>query len=134
MPAVQWKVLTQVKDFLSKLSNDSNFQTTLNTEFARILQKIQPSVYGTETIRHFKQPASVEPKRNEVKTIMLENENSTSSDKEIAPANKVEKSESSISNVLNGFGISFTNKDPPKEIVPKWKADNLVISQVNFKI
>ncbi|KAK9686358.1 Patatin-like phospholipase [Popillia japonica] len=105
MPAVQWKVLTQ---------------------------KIQPSVYGTETIRHFKQPASVEPKRNEVKTIMLENENSTSSDKEIAPANKVEKSESSISNVLNGFGISFTNKDPPKEIVPKWKADNLVISQTSI--
>lgn len=118
MPAAQWKVLSQVKDFLSKLSNDSTFQDTVNKEFARILQKIQPSVYGNEIIHSMKQPVTVESKQKEVKIVDV--------------AKDVQKQEGTISipNVLNGLGISFTTKEAPKEIVPKWKAENLVISQV----
>ncbi|KRT85753.1 hypothetical protein AMK59_230 [Oryctes borbonicus] len=132
MPAVQWRVLAQVKDFLSKLSNDSNFQNVLNKEFARILQKIQPSVYGTEIARNFKQTADVEPKKSEVKTVDLENSSNESNNSNTEVTTQViPKTEGGINfpKVLNGLGISFTNKDPPKEVVPKWKADNLVISQ-----
>lgn len=125
MPAVQWRVLAQLKDFLSRLSNDSSFQTALNKEFARVLQKIQPSVYGTEIVRNFKQSGNVEPKRSELKSIDLERDHKNNS-------NNIQKGEnnSNFPNVLNGLGISFTSKEAPKEVVPKWKADNLVISQV----
>lgn len=52
MALTQWKVLNHIKDFYAKYTNsESNMYQTVNKEFAKLLQKMQPTIYGDQLIK-----------------------------------------------------------------------------------
>lgn len=114
MALTQWKVLSQIKDYISKFSNDKNLQNALNKEFAHFLQKYQPSVYGDKIVRNLESTVTTRetPKRTEAV---------------VEP--KTEQSGLSIPNVLNK--LIPTKEEPNTEVQHKWKTTSSTISKVN---
>ncbi|XP_022902322.1 calcium-independent phospholipase A2-gamma-like [Onthophagus taurus] len=129
MPLAHWRVLSQLKEYLSKLTNDQNYQNMINKEFAQILQKIQPSVYGNAIVRTVNK--------------VSEKDNGTIKKDAVAKSVAVESEPTSITTgisipgVLNGLGISFGAKENNGEVVKtnnvpkvaKWKNDKVVASK-----
>lgn len=117
----QIKLITQLKAYLSKVTNDLNsnsvFDNALNKEFAHFLQKIQPKVYGTDVIRYFETVAPAVPEKTE-KTLQSEDNSGPSI--------------TTIPSILNELmGIkSAKNEEKP---IPKWKlAKSNQISKVKL--
>lgn len=109
----QWKVLSQIKDYLSKVSSDKTFQNAFNKEFAHLLQKMQPSIYGSEIVRNY-DTSVVDTKtqtKSEVKT-------------------ETESNVINLPNVLNG--LMKRKEEPIKESTPQWKTASATVSKVNF--
>lgn len=107
MSLTQWKLLNQLKDYVQKFSNDKKLQNAVNKEITQFLQKLQPSVYASESIRFF----------------------DSTSTPEATPAIE---DKSSFSNVLNGLKIKINKENENnKEIVPKWKTSTSTISKVS---
>ncbi|XP_017777635.1 PREDICTED: calcium-independent phospholipase A2-gamma-like isoform X2 [Nicrophorus vespilloides] len=100
MSVMQWKLLTNIKEYLAKISPDKTFQNIISKEFAQILQKVQPNVYGRNIIRF--ESTTLVP--------TIDNKNSASE---------------MVGNVINGIKMkmSNSNEEPqvPKEVVPRWK-------------
>ncbi|XP_018320202.1 calcium-independent phospholipase A2-gamma isoform X2 [Agrilus planipennis] len=107
----QWKMLNQFREYLLKLSSDKSLQNSVRKDFAQFLQKIQPSVYGSNLVRHVDTSAAA---TNETQEKKGEN-----------------KGIIAFPNVLNGL----INKKPateverPKEILPKWKTTTKTVSK-----
>lgn len=107
----QWKLLNQLKDYISKFSADKAFENALNKEFAHFLQKIQPSVYGNDLIRYF-----------ESITLQIDNKN--------VDKNKIRNEQNTTTyfpNVLNGIKIKIGGNSEGKKLVPKWKEAQLAV-------
>lgn len=95
----QWKLITVLKNYLSKYTTDKTIENALNKEFLMFLQKIDPKTYSSDFIRYFVSDAnSITPSKNL-------NEQSTS----VIPI------------VLNGLKIK-PDKVTNNVITPKWKA------------
>lgn len=56
----QSKLITHLKKIITKIPDSELLNNALNKEFAHILQKIQPKVYGSDLVRFFTQPTVVE--------------------------------------------------------------------------
>lgn len=119
MALTQWKLFNQIKDYITKFSNDKNFQNVLNKEFAQLLQKYQPSVYGDSIVRNFE--SAVSTKNNERKNKA-----------KALPEPKMEQTSLTIPNVLNKLMPASNKEEIVVEVQPKWKDTTTSISKVNF--
>lgn len=48
MSLTQWKILNTLRLYISKFSNNKKLQNVINKEITQLLQKLQPSVYGSD--------------------------------------------------------------------------------------
>lgn len=115
MALTQWKLLNQIKDYISKFSNDKNLQNVLNKEFAQLLQKYQPSVYGDNIVRNLESAVTTKETHKKLES-------------DVSGEQKTDQTSLSIPNVL-------TKLIPSKEELviepqPKWKDTNTTISKV----
>lgn len=66
MALTQWKFLNYIKEYYVKhTSSESNMYQVANKEFAKLLQKMQPTIYGDHLIRQLesKNDAPAKPKK-----------------------------------------------------------------------
>lgn len=104
----QWKLITELKTYISKYTKDKTFENALNKEFVLFLQKIDPKVYGADLMRYFVPETSVDPTNKDNK----------------------EQSNSVLPSVLGG--LTNKEKETTKIITPKWKTiSKSVISKVS---
>lgn len=106
----QWKLITGLKHYFSKLTTDRTFEKVLNKQFALFLQKIDAKTYGNGLIQYFS--------------------SDNTAVKEIEPRD----TSLSIPNVLNNLRLNIKNKEENKEVIPKWKMLKLNPSNVSFQI
>lgn len=105
----QWKLITVLKTYISKYTQDKAFENAINKEFLMFLQKIEPKVFGSDLFRYFVSEANTIKQNKDI------NEQATS----VLPS------------VLNGLKIR-NDKVPNEVITPKWKvASNCTMSKVN---
>lgn len=92
-----------------------------NKELAKVLQKFQPSIYGTDVVRNFES-------KNDKNQLSVSTENKTNNN------GKVEESSYMLPSMLSGLKIKIGSKEEvvPKETVPKWKTETVTISKVVF--
>lgn len=71
MALTQWKVLNHLKDFYTRFTtSDNNMYQTVNKEFTKILQKIQPTIYGDHLIkRNIETKSNVKDKTDSRRTM-----------------------------------------------------------------
>lgn len=105
----QWKLISHLKSYFSKITTDRTFENALNKEFAHFLQKIDPKTYGKDMIRYFSSTMSVE----------------TNQDKSTVKGDQ----EKSVISFPNVFGNMFKD-DHKSDPVPKWKTIKHVVSKV----
>lgn len=110
MSVTQWKLLTQLKEYCNKYTIDKNMYQTMNKEFTRLLQKVQPSVYGDHLIRRVETKA--------VDTVR----------KETDVAEKEQTSSSYMPNILTGWQLKL-GKSEVAEKKPKWLAKKTTVSK-----
>lgn len=116
MSLTQWKVLNQLKEYYNKYSNDKNFQHLFNKELASILQKIQPSVYGSN-VRNFETTVTKEDLKENVK--LQDNADSQAKEKVVEQLKTPTKEGYTVSNVLSGLRMKMSKTEAV--VQPKWK-------------
>ncbi|KAL3286000.1 hypothetical protein HHI36_000514 [Cryptolaemus montrouzieri] len=99
------KLVSQLKQYLAKVPQSELLQSALSKEIAHILQRIEPSIYGSDLIRYFTHSSA-----------MIED-------------NKIQKKEPkeqntglSLPNILDTLKIKISSNEAPKpkEVSPKW--------------
>ncbi|XP_018574412.1 calcium-independent phospholipase A2-gamma [Anoplophora glabripennis] len=114
----QWKLINELKSYISKFTADKTIETALNKEFAQLLQNINAKSYGSDLVRYFSS-ISVGISRN----------------LEMTEINQ-DQGKISLPNILN----ELVNGKPEekKEVIPKWKiskrltSKETVLSQTNI--
>lgn len=107
----QLKLITQLKNFISKVTLDKTFENALNKEFAHFLQKIQPKTYGKDLIRYFESTTAI-PKTLDKQT-----------DQETSPSSIY------LPKVFSGLTFGIGMKVEKKEVIPKWKMGKPTVSK-----
>lgn len=112
----QWKLINELKCYFSKFTTDKSFEKVLNQQFAKFLQKIDPTTFGKD-FRYFASPtATPVPKSTPTSDTKQESNNAGSS----------------IPSILTGLIVNGVSREEvKKETVPKWKKAKPVISMVN---
>lgn len=93
----QWKLISVLKSYISKYTNDKIFENALNKEFMLFLQKIDPKVYGADLFKYFVLETKLIQKRKE----------------------EMKQNNSVLPSVINT--IANKDKDDNKIFTPKWK-------------
>lgn len=130
MSLTQWKVVNQLKDYISKVSNDKTLQNALNKEVAHLMQRFQPTIYGNDIIRNFesnsdKNSSAVEKSETKKETSIV-----TAA---VTANNTTDDSNYMLPNVLKGFKMQISGREEPnKEITPKWKTESPAITKVTI--
>ncbi|CAH0552149.1 unnamed protein product [Brassicogethes aeneus] len=109
-----WKIFLQLKDHISKLTNDKTMQINFSKDLVNVLQKLPPSYYTKELIKLFETQTNPpkEQKENEAK----------------------ESSSNYIPTVIKGIKdkIGVAKEEKPKIIIPKWKQQSSSIQASVF--
>lgn len=109
----QWKLLNNLKDAVSKITNDKSIQNTFSKDFLQLVQKLPPSLYTNNVIKYF-----------ETGTTLTKDET------------KVDKNEESyVPSVFQDLKNKISTKDPVKAnktAVAKWKPTTIVM-EVSMK-
>ncbi|KAF5280276.1 hypothetical protein FQR65_LT03084 [Abscondita terminalis] len=109
MSLSQWKVLKYLRMYLSKISNNKKLQNVINKEITNILQKLQPSIYGNESIRFIEKASS---------------SSMTSDFKKISEVDGTY----ALPKVLEGLKMKKSVEGEVK-IAPKWKMDKSITTK-----
>ncbi|XP_074034206.1 calcium-independent phospholipase A2-gamma [Leptinotarsa decemlineata] len=114
----QWKLISELKIYLSKFTNDKSFENALNKEFVQFLQKVDPKKYGNDLVKYFaSQTSEIITKKSEP--------NET----------KQEQSKLSLPGVLSGLNINIANKEnQQKENIPRWKINKQLVSNESVSL
>lgn len=51
MALTQWKIINHIKEYYQRIGTDKTMYQTVNKEFAKLLQKMQPAIYGEHLLR-----------------------------------------------------------------------------------
>lgn len=106
----QWKIISELKSYFSKLATDKTVEIALNKEFTQFLQKIDAKSYGNDLVRYFTSMSVSISKKLEMTEI------------------NQEQGKISLPNILN----ELVNGKPEekKEVIPKWKISRTLVSKV----
>lgn len=62
----QWKILNNLKDAVSKITNDKSIPNTFSKDFLQLIQKLPPSLYTNTVFKYFETGPLLN--KNETKT------------------------------------------------------------------
>lgn len=115
----QWKLLNQLKDYLSKVSNQ-NVKAMFNKEFTQLLQKFQPSLYNIGLVKRF------ESKNNENKINKSKISNSAIDESKIDES-KINESNMSASKLDKSKVYISKSNDKVDHVIPSKMFEDDVI-------
>ncbi|KAK5648974.1 hypothetical protein RI129_003866 [Pyrocoelia pectoralis] len=116
MSLTQWKVLNSLRVYVAKFSNNKKLQNVIHKEITQLLQKLQPSVYGSD-----------------IRFIETDNVPAVTEENKRTPTVLEPKSDTgyTLPNVLQGLrSKKVSSEAETKVITPKWKTSTTVSSKL----
>ncbi|KAJ8925955.1 hypothetical protein NQ315_009808 [Exocentrus adspersus] len=98
----QWKLLNNLRDAVSKITNDKSIQNTFSRDLLQLIQKLPPSLYSDSLVKYF-----------DTRTVLSKDETKPETGEE-----------SYLPSVFQGFKNKIAVKDEAKTakaVVPKWR-------------
>lgn len=116
MSLTQWKVLNSLRVYVAKFSNNKKLQNVIHKEITQLLQKLQPSVYGSD-----------------IRFIETDNAPAVTEENKRTPTVLEPKVDTgyTLPNVLQGLrSKNVSSEGKSKVIMPKWKTSTTVSSKL----